>query len=823
MVPSTAYSARSATSDREFPSLSEYWDALQLDLGIVLADPLLSTARVCARVPGRPVVYGGTFAYTFRLETDQRAYALRCFHREFEALRLRYEAIQAHLRQIASPHFAMFQFEPSGITTESGDYPVVRMDWVEGRGLATYVASHLGDAAALQQLRLSLRRLAQHLIANGIAHGDIQPSNVIVQADGNLCLIDYDGLFVPALAPFTSVDRGQRNFQHPGRRVHHFDSSLDAFSFAVMDVALHALCLHPELWDVTASGQNAFLFRAPDIGDPVRSAIFQRLGQEAALAKSVHDLASICTATFEQIPSFEDFLAGRNIPDIGTAPPRPAGRAAYLPVSTVVDAADFSQCCKHVGERVELVGRVVHAVRCPTEQDRTACLNLEFDVRPRDMACVTIWSEALSDARVTAAQDWIGQWISVTGLVEPIARIGSDTQHRKHVSISVSEACQLRRLPEAEARYRLVAASEPGEHAIGQAGSVWTDPVDGADTVAAPIAPPAETRQRPVAPVVAPSRVSVRPAGAKWHWWVAAAIVLAAFGIYLLLPRGPDRPSLPASGEPVEVITPAAETEASLAPAPATPARPVLESQRALASADRQVDTLAGSLQVVAGEQGACLYLVRGDGEPVPSLCDDAIEFHHQATFTDRDVVVGFRQCNGDSAPCGFRRPFWIELRPGEPPMLREPSGLWMGSGKFAVSADDDGVRVDLGAWNGEHRSATLTAAGNLLVARERLPPELLSRADCTMVARTLEDCAASRRCGSFGDAARLIPAATWSSLQRLYHESTGFNADAYRKLCVRSCELRLMPSRPLVSQYTCQGAAADQWLAGDPVGGFER
>jgi hypothetical protein len=252
-------------------------------------------------------------------------------------------------------------------------------------------------------------------------------------------------------------------------------------------------------------------------------------------------------------------------------------------------------------------------------------------------------------------------------------------------------------------------------------------------------------------------------------------------------------------------------------------ARPVLESQRALAATDRQVDTRAGSLQVVAGEEGACLYLVRGDGEPVPSLCDEALDFLYQATFTDRDVVVGYRQCNGTSAPCGFRRPFWLELRPSEPPLLREPSGLWLGAGKFTVSASDDGVQVDLGAWNGEHRVATLTAAGNLLVARERLPPELLSRADCTLVARTLEDCAASRRCGSFSDAARLIPATAWSSLQRLYHETTGFDADAYRKLCVRSCELRLMPSRALVSQYACRGAAADQWPAGEPGGGFER
>jgi hypothetical protein len=824
MAQSTTRSAHAGATDREFPSLSEYWDTLHLDLGIVLADPALAGARVCSRAPGRPVVYGGTFAYTFKLVTVARAYALRCFHREFEALQLRYEAIQAHLLQIRSPHFAGLQFHPSGITTETGDYPVVRLDWVEGLGLASYVAHHLGDAAALQQLRLSLRRLAQHLHANGVAHGDIQPSNVIVQADGNLCLIDYDGMFVPALAPLTSVDLGQRNFQHPGRRPRNFDASLDAFPFAVIDVALHALCLHPELWDLTASGEDAFLFRATDISDPSQSAIFRRLGQEAAIAGRAQDLAAVCTAPFELVPSFEDFLAGRNLPENTGGPRGPSVRAGYVPVCPVVDASDFSQCCKHVGERVELVGRVVHAVRSTTDEHRPAFLNLEFDLRPRDMACATVWAEALSDAGITAANDWVGQWVSAIGLVEPVARIGSDMQHRKHVSVSVTETCQLRRLPEAEAHYRLAVANDPGEHPVGQAGAVWTEPVERPGPAVAPEAVATTTLPPPViADVARPKPPSHGEHRRRW-WPVAAAVVLAAIAGFVLMPNGSDRPTSKAVDQaPVEVSTPGRATQGPVAEAPAVTVRPMLKSQRALTPADVQIDTVSGTLQVSPGEAGACRRVVRHNDEVIPGLCDEELVFLHQAVFDDRDVVVGFRRCGGTSPPCGWRRPFWLELRKGVPATLREQAGVWAGSADIAVQANDDGVLVDLGTWNGERRATALTAAGNLVVTRAQLPPKPLGRADCAMVARSLEDCVASRQCGSFADAARRIPAAQWTSLQRLYHETTGLDVEAYRKLCVRSCELGLLPSRGLVRQYACDGAPTGQWPADNPAGGLER
>jgi hypothetical protein len=205
----------------------------------------------------------------------------------------------------------------------------------------------------------------------------------------------------------------------------------------------------------------------------------------------------------------------------------------------------------------------------------------------------------------------------------------------------------------------------------------------------------------------------------------------------------------------------------------------------------------------------------------VPKLRDDRIELAHRAVYSDREVVVGFTQCNGEEAPCGLRQPFWLELSAGSPPSVRRVAGLWAGSRNGAVSATNHGVRIALGVWNGESRVATLTTAGDIEVARTREARGKLGRTDCDAVAASLEACARSRDCRSFAGGARLIPQTQRSRLTRIYHETTGFDAAAFKGLCVRSCQLGLTPSRAFIRANVCSGARAGQWSADDPAAGL--
>jgi len=803
-----------------YPSFGEYADALRLNLEVVLSDPVLGRGTLCTRGPGLPVVHGGTYALTFAVVTNSGKYAVRCFHKELDSLPVRYGAIERHLGRINSPYFVDCQFQPQGITTESGTYPIVRMDWVDGPSLAAYVAEHRQDAGALLELRFALRRLAMHLRAKGVAHGDIQPSNVIVHGDGNLRLIDYDGLFVPELAPLASAELGQRNFQHPGRRSRHFDTSLDVFSFAVIDFALRALSVRPDLWDLTGSGEDAFLLRATDFTDPAHSAILALLGREPGFEQRTRDLASVCGAPFESIPPLEDFVAGRGIPAASvelSGDPAAHERASYLPANGVVDAADFAQCCRHVGERVELVGRVVSVALGSATIAGPACLRVEFSDPACDMVCLTFWPDSLSRLETVPDETWVGQWISAVGLVEPVASDRGGVPYRKDVAITIEEQGQLQRLAEAEASYRLRSQGVLPGRSLDPAGSVRTEPV-------ASVALIQDAGRSPTG-AVRPGR----PRPSRGLWWGAAA-VLALPAAYLLLSMEPGRERATPSGAAIDVPPPAAID--AVQPAPVAPAAPragietavaELISTQDLKPADTTLETVGGTLSILPAGDGPCQRIGLPDGGALPDLCEDRIAFAHRAVFADREVIAGFTRCDDAEAPCGLRRPFWLELRPGSPPTLRRMPDLWVGANQPVVSASSAGVQVDLGTWNGERRLATLSAAGNLVVERSRAPVRPLSRSDCALVARSLEACASSRDCSSFAGSAQRIPSAQWARLTRAYHETTGLDVAVFRILCVRSCELGFTPSYELIRRNACDGAKSDQWPLDDPAGGLQR
>ena len=248
-----------------------------------------------------------------------------------------------------------------------------------------------------------------------------------------------------------------------------------------------------------------------------------------------------------------------------------------------------------------------------------------------------------------------------------------------------------------------------------------------------------------------------------------------------------------------------------------------LESQEVLRKARLPLATAAGTLAIGHAGESTATPVVLLNGAAVPGLRDDAISLTHRAVYSDREIVVGFTRCNGTIAPCGLQQPFWLELRPGQPPTVRRATGLWVGpgTGAGAVVASANGVQVDLGVWNGERRSATLTTAGDVTVSGKREPRKPLSRADCATVIKAAESCATSRDCRSFKSSARSIPASRWERLTRLYHESTGLDAAAFRALCVRSCELGLTPSDAFIQQRVCSGAAPDQWPPDDPAAGL--
>ena len=79
------------------------------------------------------------------------------------------------------------------------------------------------------------------------AHGDLKPDNILVKEDGTLVLVDYDGMYVPAMKGQKSRELGSPDFRHPGRTEDDFDEHIDDFSLASILLSLKSIALQPSL------------------------------------------------------------------------------------------------------------------------------------------------------------------------------------------------------------------------------------------------------------------------------------------------------------------------------------------------------------------------------------------------------------------------------------------------------------------------------------------------------------------------------------------------------------------------------------------------
>jgi hypothetical protein len=441
-----------------YPSLEQYQEALQ-NPKLALTDPLLSRGTVETTGLGMPLAMCGGFALTYSIVAAGNKYAVRCFHRQSNALETRYASISTKLRSVSAPYFVAFDFQPKGVRVNGALYPVVKMEWSAGDTLGEFLEANYRNAKNLDVLIKALAVLAGSLEQMGIAHGDIQPGNVMVNASGStLKLIDYDGMYVPEIRSLGSSELGHRNFQHPLRSPREFDSTLDRFSMIALNVALRALIADQSLWQTTHCEADQIVFSANDYADPGNSVVFGRLFSIPAVNRDAKALAAICDVPFSKIPSLEDFLAGRNCPTF-VAKARPASTretpapASYISQYPVLNAVEYLQFERHIGQVVELVGQIFEVSTNVTKRSRRPYVFVNFSHWKGKAVKLNIWSDVLGKMTNKPTKSWAGRWVSVKGLVDP--KYSNARHGYTHISITISTASQINVITEAEARYRL--------------------------------------------------------------------------------------------------------------------------------------------------------------------------------------------------------------------------------------------------------------------------------------------------------------------------------------------------------------------------------
>ena len=205
--------------------------------------------------------------------------AVRCFLKEQEGRAESYQLIAQELAYTSSSFLTPFRYLDKELFVESQstndeEFPVVLMDWVEGETLDRYIQSHLDEPNALRLLAFQFSRLASWLLSQPFAHGDLKPDNILVRSDGTLTLVDYDGMFVPAMEGTAARELGSPDFRHPLRTAERFNEHIDDFPLAVILLSLKALSLSPSLWN-TYGASDRLLFSATDYRDLSSCALLQ--------------------------------------------------------------------------------------------------------------------------------------------------------------------------------------------------------------------------------------------------------------------------------------------------------------------------------------------------------------------------------------------------------------------------------------------------------------------------------------------------------------------------------------------------------------------
>lgn len=265
----------------QYPLISEYVRAIQ--------DASNNLDELAHLVPvqddhGEPYRSSGAFAVVFKMKDEQsgKCYALKCFLEEQEGRAEAYRLIADELDCIDSSYVTSVKYLEKEIFVDSSceedEYPVLLMDWVEGETMETYVANNYQDEYAMGMLCYRFCKMAAWLRSQPFAHGDIKPDNIIVRPDGTLTLVDYDGMFVPAMKGQKSPTIGTKDFSHPLRTVDDFDETIDDFALASIALSLKAISLKPSLLDEYGAADR-LLFSAEDYRDLSKSKVVVSLSE----------------------------------------------------------------------------------------------------------------------------------------------------------------------------------------------------------------------------------------------------------------------------------------------------------------------------------------------------------------------------------------------------------------------------------------------------------------------------------------------------------------------------------------------------------------
>ena len=241
---------------------------------------IISSEKFAVRFP-RNMPWTQTAAYTGRLVTVGR-----------------------HLHKHGVKHFAEFEVLPEAVRLPKGVFPALMMKWYSGDTLMAYLSRHLHDYDLLASLLRRFKTVCSINHRTGIVHGDIHSANIIVDRQGNISILDIDGIWIPAFGQMKD-NGGNRNWQHPLRmRNEIVTERVDYFAEMIVCATIYVAIYAPDVFKLYSDGES--LFRENDYSSSSDSQLLSELSKNFKCEPVVALVSKISSAhSLDEIPKVE--------------------------------------------------------------------------------------------------------------------------------------------------------------------------------------------------------------------------------------------------------------------------------------------------------------------------------------------------------------------------------------------------------------------------------------------------------------------------------------------------------------------------------------
>ena len=140
------------------------------------------------------------------------------------------------------------------------------------------------------------------MIPQPFAHGDLKPDNILVREDGTLVLVDYDGMYVPAMKGQKARELGSPDFRHPLRTEDDFDEHIDDFPLVSILLSLKAISINPQLLEEYGA-TDRLLFSEKDYRDIANSDVLRGVLNQIANVEIARIYSSFIIVLSEKVIS----------------------------------------------------------------------------------------------------------------------------------------------------------------------------------------------------------------------------------------------------------------------------------------------------------------------------------------------------------------------------------------------------------------------------------------------------------------------------------------------------------------------------------------